>query len=190
MARVPLARVAAAALLTAATAAPLPGFRPPAVPLFVQSPEISLWSRGDNLNDVDVSHWTGASVDMFAAVRVDGAPYLLLGNPSPAWHAGGLQTATQLAPAAVWATQTKAAFTAGAVSLNLTFTTPLLTENWDLLSRPASYVTMDVASADGAEHAVELYFDVRGWRGWRGWVVGGRGREKKRRGEGERGRRG
>ena len=60
----------------------------------------------------------------------------------------------------MWSTQTKFTFSAGAVAVNLTFTTPMFATDFELLSRPAHYVTFDVASADGAAHTVQLYLDV------------------------------
>ena len=60
----------------------------------------------------------------------------------------------------VKATQTVYAFTCGAVDLSLTFTSPLIMSNLDLLSRPVSYVTMKVKSNDGKEHDTRLYMGV------------------------------
>lgn len=56
------------------------------------------------------------------------------------------------------ATQTAYQFTCGKVSLNLTFTSPLLINELDILSRPVSYISAKVKSDDGAQHAVQLYF--------------------------------
>lgn len=56
------------------------------------------------------------------------------------------------------ATQTTYNFTAGKVDLKLTFTSPLLMNNADLLSRPVSYISSSVKSNDGAQHEVKLYF--------------------------------
>jgi hypothetical protein len=56
------------------------------------------------------------------------------------------------------ATQTAFEFTCGAVDLTLTFTSPLLINDLDLLSRPVSYVSFKTKSNDGAEHTVQLYF--------------------------------
>ena len=58
----------------------------------------------------------------------------------------------------VKATQTKYTFTCGKVDLSLTFTSPLLPDDLDLLSRPVSYVTTSVQSNDGRKHAVQVYF--------------------------------
>jgi len=58
----------------------------------------------------------------------------------------------------VKATQTLYTFTCGKVDLSLTFTSPLLPDDLDLLSRPVSYVTTSVQSNDGQAHAVQVYF--------------------------------
>ena len=56
----------------------------------------------------------------------------------------------------VKATQTVYGFTCGGVDLSLTFSSPLIMNNLDLLSRPVSYVTMNVKSNDGKEHDARL----------------------------------
>ena len=55
------------------------------------------------------------------------------------------------------ATQTAYQFTCGKVDLSLTFTSPLILTDLDLLSRPVSYINTKVISNDGAAHDVELY---------------------------------
>ncbi len=57
----------------------------------------------------------------------------------------------------VSATQTIYEFACGNVNLTLTFTSPLLINNLDLLARPVSYITATVASADKAKHTTQLY---------------------------------
>lgn len=56
------------------------------------------------------------------------------------------------------ATQTAYQFTCGKVDLALTFTSPLLINNLEILSRPVSYISSRVKSNDGAAHDVRLYF--------------------------------
>lgn len=56
------------------------------------------------------------------------------------------------------ATQTLYTFTCGSVDATLTFTSPLLLNDLNLLSRPVSYITYAVKSNDGKTHDVQLYF--------------------------------
>ncbi len=56
------------------------------------------------------------------------------------------------------ATQTIYTFKAGKVDLKITFTSPLLMNNLDLLARPVSYISSVVKANDGAAHDVKIYF--------------------------------
>lgn len=56
------------------------------------------------------------------------------------------------------ATQTFYKFKCGAVDLQVTFTSPLLLNNMDVLTRPVSYIAYKVKSNDGKAHNVKVYF--------------------------------
>ncbi len=58
------------------------------------------------------------------------------------------------------ATQTHYEFTCGAVDLALTFISPLLLQNPDVLSRPVNYISYEVKSTDGKKHDVQIYFEA------------------------------
>lgn len=58
------------------------------------------------------------------------------------------------------ATQTMYEFRCGPVDLSLTFTSPLLLKNLEMISRPVSYVSFSVKSNDGKSHDAQLYFGV------------------------------
>ena len=157
----PVLRVAL--LLCALSACAAGGsFRPPAVPLFTQSPLVNVWSKGTRLAEAAPSSWSDVNdVDFFSAVRVDGASFVLMGSPTPAWANGSLGVAPQVGPAAVEATTTTYMFAVGGVSLALSFKSPLLAgDDWDLLSRPAHYAAITAAATDGAAHEVAWYFDI------------------------------
>ncbi|MBT1687025.1 glutaminase family protein [Dawidia soli] len=57
----------------------------------------------------------------------------------------------------VTATRTIYNFTAGKVDLQVTFTSPLLLDDLNLLSRPVSYITYSVKANDGKQHAVKAF---------------------------------
>ncbi|TKC06284.1 glutaminase family protein [Pedobacter frigoris] len=56
------------------------------------------------------------------------------------------------------ATQTIYQFTAGKVDLTLTFTSPQLMDDLNLLSRPVTYISAQMKSNDEVQHDVKLYF--------------------------------
>jgi hypothetical protein len=58
------------------------------------------------------------------------------------------------------ATQTIYSFKCGKADLQVTFTSPLLMSNLDLLSRPVSYITYNVRSNNNKPHNVQVYLSV------------------------------
>ncbi len=44
------------------------------------------------------------------------------------------------------------------MNLKLTFTTPLLPDDIDTLSRPITYLTYEAVATDGAEHDLQIFF--------------------------------
>ncbi|XOV93470.1 MAG: glutaminase domain-containing protein [Bacteroidota bacterium] len=58
------------------------------------------------------------------------------------------------------ATQTIYQFDCGPVALDLTFTSPLLMDDLDVLSRPVNYVDYTIKSKDESEHEVQVYFEI------------------------------
>lgn len=150
------------AAVTVLGSAPLPGFRPPSVPLLTQSPLYNSWSNADTLYGQTPTLWTGAPQDLFSAVRVDGVSYVLMGE-IPSYVSPPPVYAVQLGPAIVYSTTTLYQFAVGPVLLNISFKSPLLTDDWDTLSMPAHYWTYSAASADAAAHAVSVYADVSAW---------------------------
>jgi hypothetical protein len=133
--------------------------RPPSVPLLLQSPEINVWSNSDTLQSAVPTRWEGSAADWVAIARVNEQSFLLMGSPSPPWAAMPLQVATQTS-VTVRSTRTIYTFTAAHALINITFTSPLLLDDWELLSRPAHYVTVSAASDDSSPCDVRIYFDV------------------------------
>ena len=135
----------------AATAAPT--LRAPAVPLVAYDPYFSIWSPADRLTDAATVHWTGRTQPMTSFVRVDGEAFRLMG-PTPADTAALRQRAVTIS-----ATRTTYEFGDARVRVTLSFLTPSLPSDLDLLSRPVTYLTWTVAAADGKPHKVQVYFD-------------------------------
>ncbi len=135
-------------------------FRPPAVPLATHDPYLSVWSTRDRLGEDWPRHWTGAIHAMCGMVRIDGKPFRFMGAAPQ-----GLPELPQMS-VEVLPTRTLYRFETGGVRLGVTFTTPALPHDLDLLSRPVTYVTWDVQATDGKQHQVSVYFDATGE-----WVV-------------------
>ncbi len=112
--------------------------RPPAVPLVTIDPFTSVWSLADRLTDDWPRHWTGTKMALYGVIRVDGVAYRFMGGPE------FLDRAAEQVSLTVEATRTLYVFRCGPVELDVTFTTPLLVDDLDLLSRPASYLTLAV----------------------------------------------
>jgi hypothetical protein len=141
----------AAVAASAQTTAP---FRPPAVPLVTHDPYFSVWSMSDRLADDRTKHWTGAPHGMVGMIRIDGRAYRFMGQshnplPEPMSQAG-----LEVTP-----TRTVYRFEAAGVALALTFMSPLLPADLEVMSRPVTYLTWEAKATDGRAHQVSLYFD-------------------------------
>lgn len=131
-------------------------FRPPAVPLLAVDPYFSIWSFADHLTYDSTRHWTGARMTLQSLVRVDGEAYRIMGN-----EPGNIQPARQMS-LRVFPTRTVYKFEAGGIGITLTFLTPDLPHDLDVLSRPVTYLTWTAHSLDGKQHHIKIYYDNTG----------------------------
>ena len=131
-------------------------FRPPAVPLVTSDPYLSIWSEADHLTDDITRHWTHHPHPLISIIRVDGTPSRLMGDePSnvPALPQVGLE---------VTPTRSIYEFEDSKIHITLTFMTPALPHDLDVLSRPLTYITWTVRSIDGVPHTISIYDSVSG----------------------------
>ncbi len=129
-------------------------FRPPAVPLVPHDPYLSIWSMADRLTDEPTKHWTGTVQSLCGLLRVDGKTFRVIGREprnTPALE----QTSLKVLP-----THTVYQFQGAGIALTLTFLTPALPDDLDVLSRPVTYLTWSIRSTDSGVHKVEGYFDA------------------------------
>ncbi|MBN1362970.1 MAG: DUF4965 domain-containing protein [Sedimentisphaerales bacterium] len=127
---------------------------PPATPLVACDPYFSIWSPAAKLTDANTVHWTGKPHRLTSMVRIDGKPYRIMGA-APAELPALNQTGLSVLP-----TRTIYTFEGAGIALTLTFMTPALPEDIDILSRPVTYLTYDFRATDGKEHQVQVYFDA------------------------------
>src|SRR3954470_12712585 len=126
--------------------------RPPAVPLITHDPYFSIWSAADKLTDRDTTHWTGARQPIAGLARIDGTTYRFMGaRPKD-------EPAMEQVSLSVTATHTLYRFRAAQVDLTLTFFTPALPRDLDILSRPVTYLSVSATSQ--SSHEVSILIDV------------------------------
>jgi hypothetical protein len=128
-----------------------PPFRPPAVPLVTFDPYLSIWSEADRLTDDVTRHWTHHPHPLISLIRVDGNTSRLMGQEPKSLPAMP-QTSLEVTP-----TRSLYQFQDSKVRVTMTFMTPALPDDLDVLSWPLSYITWTVQSLDGAPHEVTLY---------------------------------
>ena len=160
------------------------GIRPPATPLFTIDPYFSVWTKNDILTKDVTRHWTGWKQPIVGAVRVDGKVYRVLGSDDddPSVVPGNPGAKPQHRPqkdeyydvltairfedeaeqisSNVLPTRTVYTMRCGTVDVDLTFTSPLVLDDVEMLSRPVSYLTWKASSRDGEAHDVQLYLEV------------------------------
>jgi len=137
-----------------ASASSFTSIRPPAVPLVVHDPYFSVWSVTDHLAEGTTRHWTGAEHPLVSLARIDRRTYRLMGKPA------GVEQQLPQKGVTVTPTQTIYDFQGEGTHITLTFTTPVLPDDIDLLSRPATYLTWTARSVDSRSHDVQIYFSA------------------------------
>ena len=116
-------------------------FRPAAVPLITVDPFFSIWSCNDALYASPTEHWSGRPCPIFAGVFVDNRFHSVSG-----FDIDGKLIKRRIYQRSVEITPTSSIykFENEWVKLELTFTTPLLLDRLDILSRPVSYVAYKI----------------------------------------------
>ena len=130
--------------------------RPPSVPLITVDPYFSVWSPADRLTDAVTVHWTGRPNTIVGTAEIDGTAYRFLGKLNARDDSPALTQTSRDCDA----TSTTYTFEGAGVCLRAVFLTPLLMDDYDLLTRPVSYLKVDVGSLDGASHDVKVKIAV------------------------------
>ncbi|HEX4716303.1 MAG TPA: DUF5127 domain-containing protein, partial [Ktedonobacteraceae bacterium] len=127
--------------------------RTPATPLVLHDPYFSVWSFDDELTTGPTRHWTGTRQQMAGLIRIDGKTFRFMGDDRDV-------PALKQTSRASWPTRTIYNFEGAGIHLTLTFFTPALPQDLDVLSRPVTYVSWDAISTDNQPHKTSLYFDA------------------------------
>ncbi len=124
--------------------------RLPALPLITNDPYFSIWCAADRLTDADTTHWAGDRKRLRGRLTIDGKVFRFLGR--------GEGAAMETVSLSVTPTATTSVMEAAGVRLSLSFTTPLLLTDPDLMSTPITLIDAHLEAADGAGHEVSFSF--------------------------------
>ncbi len=117
----------------------------PAVPLIVHDPNFSIWQTGDTPAADDCVHWCGSRKMIRGMLNIDGTLRRFLGRGKQAMKFVDCQ---------VTPLSTRYVLEDLGIRLTVTFTSPLLLDDLELLSTPISFMEMDVEFTDGKPHTV------------------------------------
>lgn len=123
--------------------------RAPAIPLITVDPYFSVWSADSEINHSKTEHWSGKGNSIVGTVNIDGEELLFLG-----YHRD-IKKMPQIS-LDIDALSTTAVFENEKVTLTAKFTSPLIPDDYRLLTRPVSYLEISCKSADGIEHDISV----------------------------------
>ncbi|MDE2127485.1 MAG: DUF4965 domain-containing protein [Armatimonadetes bacterium] len=144
------------AFCVAGAAAQQAPIRPPATPLIVRNPYVSVWQPSNTLPGTWPAFWTGSTRAITGIARIDGEPYAFIGAP------GGVILAMNQVSLKVTATQSIYTLERGGIRLTLRFLSPVEATDLRRLSMPFGTISASAVSIDGHSHRVSLYFDISG----------------------------
>ncbi len=125
--------------------------RAPAYPLITSDPYFNVWCMGDNLNQDETRHWTGKPQTIRGSVFIDGTEYLFMGDAKKVELPAMQQIAVHTD-----AFSTVYEFEAAGIRLKAAFTSPVLPDDLDLISRPVSYLHVSVETMDSKDHEITV----------------------------------
>ena len=130
-------------------------FRPAAVPLITVDPFFSVWSCDDALYGGPTEHWSGKLCPIMMGVFVDSTFYSM-----GAREMNGTPVCRRVYQTGVEVTPTSSVyhFENEYVKATVTFTTPLLLDRLDILTRPVSYVAYELEPK--VEKSVRFVFGI------------------------------
>ena len=115
--------------------------RPAAVPLITVDPFLSVWSCANALGNNATQHWSGKDNPIYTGVVINGKF-----RPFSAVNSDGLTVRHPIPQTGLKVTPTSSIYTFenNELKATLTFTTPLLLDRLDIMTRPVSYVEYNI----------------------------------------------
>ena len=132
-------------------------FRPAAVPLVTVDPFFSIWSCADAFYGDATRHWSGKVCPLIAGLYVNNKFY-----PINAMNLEFNQMKDKMTQRDMQLTplSTKYVFENDFAKVTLEFTTPLLLDRLDILTRPVSYVAYNVERKCDESKQLKFVFGV------------------------------
>ncbi len=127
--------------------------RAPSIPLITVDPYFTVWSPCEIINYAIPEHWSGNTNSIYGAVEIDGKKYTFFG-----YHRNFFKL--KQVSLNIDAFSTTAVMENDIVSVEAKFTTPVLLDDLNLLTRPVSYLSVKVTVKDGKKHNIKI--DVAG----------------------------
>lgn len=121
--------------------------RPPATPLITIDPYFSVWSPADELTAANTVHWTGRPIRLCGTLTIDGESYRFMGVDE------SIPAMKQISRDVDALTSTYV-FEQNGVRLTARFTSALLPDDLQILTRPVSYLKLSATSTDGKAHTL------------------------------------
>ena len=126
----------------------------PAYPLLVKEPNFSLWLATDDPTEGQVKSWWGEEKPVYGFVRTEEGVYCFLGDYNEV-KAFGVKRA-KVQSVGVTSFTTDYDFTVGKGRLKLSFVSPLLPSDADMISLPVCYLNYEVTGVKTAEVSLFL----------------------------------
>ena len=123
--------------------------RAPCVPLITIDPYFSIWSKSVKLNHFETIHWTGRPNRLVGSCEIDGESYVFFG------YNRNYKKLNQVS-LEITALTTKAVFKGAGITLTAEFTSALLLNKLEILTRPVSYLNVSYVINDGKNHTVKI----------------------------------
>ena len=124
----------------------------PSYPIITHDPYFSIWHSGMEPTQGDTTHWSGARKIIGGFLKIDGIQRRFLGKRG--------RQAMKMTALDVTPLSTRYTLEALGVRLHMSFTSPLLPDDLEILSTPVTFLELSVESADGEPHEAELCFQV------------------------------
>ncbi|MCL1794278.1 MAG: DUF4965 domain-containing protein [Oscillospiraceae bacterium] len=137
--------------------------RPAAVPLVLSDPYFSVWSFSDFLHGDSTRHWTGERNALVGIIKIDGRTYRFCGKADVQNNRPDREPeAMEQISLSVSALSTEYIFEKSGIELTVTFVSPILPYDLNMVSRPLTYVKYGLRSADKNVHDAKIYTDITG----------------------------